>query len=416
MSLTTTILLWPVYFLSLYFAIFWLLVFLTHYEAKTEKGLSTVPFVTITIPAYNEEQSISRTLTSVLQLDYPKERYEVIVVDDGSTDNTAPVVYTYIQQHPEANIQLIQQQNKGKGASLNTALKQAKGEFFVCLDADSFVQPNALKKLLLQFAEQNVAAVLPALKVHEPKEIIEKIQWYEYIINMFYKELMSKLNCIHVTPGPFSIYRTSTLKEVGYFDEQNITEDLEIALRLQSHQYRLIQIMDTTVTTLAPRTIKKLYQQRNRWFKGATLNALKYRKLLFNKKYGDFGFIQMPTIILSGLIAIVLVCTALYYGLKPSLEYVSYLHSINFDFIPLLLHFDLNFSIMDLNYITLFIGLIMLVITLYILKQSEVRTDEKMLKYGFFSISIYLLFYFLFLGLVWMGVFYDIITRKKQQW
>ncbi len=416
MSITTTVLLWPVYFISLYFAIFWLLVFLTRQEEGKSETLTVTPFVTITVPAYNEEQSLPRTLDSVLHLDYPKENYEVLVVDDGSTDNTSLCVTQYIEQHPEASIRLIKQTNKGKGASLNNALQQAKGEFFICLDADSFVEPNALKKLLPHFASQNVAAVLPALKVYNPQKMIEKVQWYEYLINMFYKELMAKLNCIHVAPGPFSIYRTAILKDVGSFDEHNITEDLEIALRLQSRQYTLIQVMDTTVTTLAPITIKELYRQRNRWFKGATLNALKYRKLLFNKKYGDFGFIQMPTIILSGIIAIVLLTSSLYYGLKPSIEYLGYLQAIHFDFIPLLLHINLNFNLMDLNYITVFIGIIMLVITIYVLKQSEIRTDEKMLKYGFFSISIYLFFYFLFLGFVWMGVFYDIITRKKHQW
>lgn len=416
MNIVTTILLWTTYFLSLYFAVFWLLVFLITRDDKTEKKLTRMPFVTITIPAYNEQDSLAGTVASVLALEYPNENYELLIVDDGSTDKTASIAQRLIEQNTNYNIRLLSQQNQGKGAGLNNALRQAKGEFFVCLDADSFVAPHALQKMLPYFTEKRVAAVLPALKVHNPKNTIEKLQWYEYIINMFYKELMGKLDCVHVTPGPFSIYRTEILREIGYFDENNITEDLEIALRLQSHNYTIVQLMDPEVLTISPNNVKELYKQRNRWFKGATLNFLRYKKMLFNKQYGDFGFIQMPTVLCSGIIALTLFCTAVYYGLKPYIQNIYYLTFVQFDFLPFLTHFQFNFSLMDLNYITIFVATTMLLITLYIMRKSEVRTNERLLKYGFLTITIYMLFYFLFLGAVWVGVFYDIIRRKKQQW
>ena len=416
MNIATTILLWTTYFISLYFAVFWLLVFLMNHDDKKNKILTETPFVTITIPAYNEQDSLAGTVHSVLALDYPKEKYELLIVDDGSTDTTAHIAQELITQHPSYTIRLISQQNQGKGAALNNALRQAQGIYFVCLDADSFVARNALQKMLPHFTDAKVAAVLPALKIHNPKNKLEKLQWYEYIINMFYKELMGKLNCVHVTPGPFSVYRTATLREIGYFDEHNITEDLEIALRLQSHNYTIVQLMDPEVLTIGPSTMKELYTQRNRWFKGATLNVLKYRKMLFNKQYGDFGFMQMPTVLLSGVIAIILFCTALYYGLKPYVENVYYLTFVQFDFMPFLTHFQFNFTLMDLNYITIFVAATMLIISVYIMRKSEVRTNERLLKYGFLTITIYMLFYFLFLGAVWVGVFYDIIRQKKQQW
>jgi cellulose synthase/poly-beta-1,6-N-acetylglucosamine synthase-like glycosyltransferase len=387
-----------------------------NHDDKKNKILTETPFVTITIPAYNEQDSLAGTVHSVLALDYPKEKYELLIVDDGSTDTTAHIAQELITQHPSYTIRLISQQNQGKGAALNNALRQAQGIYFVCLDADSFVARNALQKMLPHFTDAKVAAVLPALKIHNPKNKLEKLQWYEYIINMFYKELMGKLNCVHVTPGPFSVYRTATLREIGYFDEHNITEDLEIALRLQSHNYTIVQLMDPEVLTIGPSTMKELYTQRNRWFKGATLNVLKYRKMLFNKQYGDFGFMQMPTVLLSGVIAIILFCTALYYGLKPYVENVYYLTFVQFDFMPFLTHFQFNFTLMDLNYITIFVAATMLIISVYIMRKSEVRTNERLLKYGFLTITIYMLFYFLFLGAVWVGVFYDIIRQKKQQW
>lgn len=416
MNIVTTILLWSTYFLSLYFAVFWLLVFLVTRNDKTEKKLDTLPFVTITIPAYNEQDSLAKTVASVLALEYPKEKYELLIVDDGSTDKTASIAQHLIEQNTTYTIRLLSQKNQGKGAGLNNALRTAKGTYFVCLDADSFVAPNALLKMLPHFSNERVAAVLPALKVHNPKNTLEKLQWYEYIINMFYKELMGKLNCVHVTPGPFSVYRTETLRNIGYFDENNITEDLEIALRLQSHNYIIVQLMEPEVLTISPNNLKELYKQRNRWFKGATLNFLRYKKMLFNKQYGDFGFIQMPTVLCSGIIAIILFSTALYYGIKPYVQNVYYLTFVHFDFLPFLTHFQFNFTLMDLNYVTLFVATTMLLITLYIMRKSEVRTNERLLRFGILTITIYMLFYFLFLGAVWVGVFYDIIRRKKQQW
>ena len=416
MNIVTNILLWLAYFISLYFAVFWLLVFLVTHDDKKGKVLTETTFVTITIPAYNEQESLAGTVQSVLALDYPKEKYELLIVDDGSTDKTAHIAQEIMTKNSSCNIRVISQKNHGKGAALNNALRQAQGTYFVCLDADSFVARDALRKMLPHFADIHVAAVLPALKIHNPQNKLEKLQWYEYIINMFYKELMGKLNCVHVTPGPFSIYRTATLRDIGYFDEHNITEDLEIALRLQSHNYTIVQLMDPEVLTIGPSTVKELYTQRNRWFKGATLNVFKYRKMLFNKQYGDFGFIQMPTVLLSGVIAIILFCTALYYGIKPYVENIYYLTFVQFDFMPFLTHFQFNFTLMDLNYITIFVAATMLIISVYIMRKSEVRTNERLLKYGFLTITIYMLFYFLFLGAVWVGVFYDIMRRKKQQW
>ncbi len=416
MNFFMTIIMWGIYFVSLYFAIFWLLVFLTRKKEQGKKALKIFPFVSIAIPAYNEELSIRRATEQVLKLDYPKEKMEILVINDGSTDNTEKIIQTIIKEKKEYNITLITQKNKGKGAALNKALDHANGIFFVCLDADSFIRKDALQKMLPYFEDNNVAAVIPSLKVHKPKKMLERLQWYEYIINMFYKEMMSKLNCVHVTPGPFSVYRTAIIHKIGKFDENNITEDLEIALRIQYNNYKIIQVMNTEVTTLAPDTLRMLYKQRNRWFKGATLNAIQYRKMLFNKKYGDFGFIQMPTIIASGIIAVGLVISIVYYGMKPHLQYMYNMRLVNFDIMTLIKHINFNFTIVDLNFATIFIAGIMLIISIYVIKKSEVSTNERFLQYGSVGIAAYLLFYFLFLGCIWFSVLFDIVIGKKQRW
>ncbi len=420
MNIITTALLWFTYFISLYFAVFWLLVFLLktnqpeHVDLPLE--LDDYPIVTIAVPAYNEEKSIGSTIETLLSLNYPKDKLEIFVVNDGSSDKTEEITKKIIKQYKDHNVTLINQKNQGKGAALNHALKKGTGKFFVCLDADSFVEKDALNKMLPYFSNENVAAVLPSLKVHKPKNLLQKLQWYEYIINMFYKELMGKLDCVHVTPGPFSVYSADILKKVGCFDEDNMTEDLEMALRLQSKHYKIIQLLDTDVLTLSPENIKDLYKQRNRWFKGATLNAFKYRGMIFNPTYGDFGLIQMPTIIFSGIIAIIIISSMAYYGLKPQLAYFYNLTFINFDFLTLLKSFEINLMLLDLDYITIFVGVVMLIVSLIIMKKSEVSLREKLTKYGSLPIVAYLLLYFLLLGFIWFGVMFDIIRGKKQRW
>lgn len=408
--------LWTAYLLSLFFAIFWFLVMIDK-ESKTKaRKLKKYPLVSIIVPAYNEEKNIIPTLASLVKLDYPKKKLEIIVINDGSTDNTKGIVRQFMAQNKDYGIRLINKKNEGKGAALNKGLALSRGKFFVCLDADSIVTKNALKKILPHFTDDKIAVVLPMLKVDRPKNLWQKMQWLEYIINMFYKKLMGRLDCVHVAPGPFSVYRADVLRKVGGFDKNNLTEDLEITLRLQSKNYRIIQLTDAEVFTIAPKTFKELYKQRNRWYKGSIINAFRYRHIMFNKTYGDFGFIQMPTIIVSGLIAIVLISSLLYYGLKP---YVKTLYNsvlIDFDLYTLIATFKFDFNLLDINYTAIFVAILMLIISIFMLKKSHAETKEGVNRHGLFSLVSYLFFYFLIIGFIWIGIIFDFAFKKNQKW
>ncbi|MDP7180741.1 MAG: glycosyltransferase [Candidatus Woesearchaeota archaeon] len=405
------------YLIALYFVVFWLLVLFEKKPEQNQKPLKQFPFVTILIPAYNEEKKITSTLKSILKLDYPKNKLDFIVVNDGSTDNTLQLIKDVIHENKEFKIRLINQKNHGKGAALNKGLKEAKGEFFICLDADSYVKEDSLKKLLPYFDKKDIACVLPVMKVRSPGNFLQKMQWFEYIVNMFYKELMGRLDCIHVTPGPFSIYRTSILKKVGCFDEDhNLTEDLEIALRLQSKNYKIIQALEGEVSTISPKTIKSLYDQRNRWYKGSILNAFKYGKMMFNKKYGDFGIIQMPVIIISGVIAVIIITALFYYNIwRPFGEFIK-MRYIDFDFLTLIKTFTFDFHILDLDFTSISLAIIMLIISVFIFTKSHVVLKEKVNKHGILSSVIYLLSYFVLLGIIWIGILVELMIGKKQRW
>ncbi|MBI4440222.1 glycosyltransferase family 2 protein [Candidatus Woesearchaeota archaeon] len=418
MNWTIKIILYVSYFVALYFSLFWFLVFIEKKDGKHKlPSMKTPPNVSIVIPAYNEEKRVIQTLKSALSLKYPSDKLEIFVVDDGSKDDTYALVEEFITKKRKFPVTLVRQKNGGKGAAMNKGNKFASGEFFVCLDADSYVTKNALFEMLPYFGDEKVAAVLPVLKVRNPKNLLEKLQSYEYLVNMFFKELMGKLDCVHVIPGPFSIYRRRSLLEVGGFDEnRNLTEDLEMALRLQKKGYKIIQLPHTNVTTVAPSTLSALYRQRNRWFKGAVINSVKYREMLFNKKYGDFGFIQMPILMGGGVIAIILVISFLYYTFEPGLRYIYNLGFVNFDFWTFIKTLELNFYFLDLDYSTILVAVAMLAVSIFIFIKSHKFTREHEMRHGLMPVFVYMLGYFLLLGLIWVGVALDILLNRQHKW
>lgn len=408
------------YFILLFTSIFWLLVlFSTRKDDHEEKKLTREPFFTTIVPAYNEEDSITGTLQSLVELDYPESRKEIIVVNDGSTDKTRKLVEKFIKDNPLSSIILINQENKGKGRAMNEGLKIAKGEYFACLDADSFIASDALKKMLpILEDDKDVAAVCPLLKVKKPETVLQKVQWSEYIINMFYKFLNSKINCIHVTPGPFSVYRTEVIRNLGGFSEKTITEDLEIAIRLQKYNYKIMQTFDTIVETVAPTTWKELFWQRIRWYKGSVDNTIEYKSLMFNKKYGDFGMLRMPTVVLSGIIAIVLAAALLQSLLKKGYHYLMYLIDIKFDFITLVRNFTFDFNFLSLPFSKMFIAATLLGISFFVMVYSYRLVREKITNHGktWTSMVTYLSVYGFFITFVWIYIAFMLVSRKKNSW
>jgi len=251
---------WLVYFVSLYFVVFWFLVFVDNIKSMRHKSkqkpapLKQYPFVTIAIPAYNEaHRGLEETIKSALALDYPKNKLEILAINHGSTDDTLKVMKKFKKQI--TIIDIPREAHHKKGVAMNVALKAAKGEYFVSFDADSTIVPDALKVILPYFEQEHVAAVLPFMKIRNPENLLQKMQWHEYLINMFYKWLMSELNCVQVAPGPFTVYKTAVLREIGGYDDFNLVEDFELTLRLQKHHYKVLQILAYSKETLVQRNI-----------------------------------------------------------------------------------------------------------------------------------------------------------------
>ena len=285
-----TIIIYISIFLGLFATSFYALSFIS--DRKKPKQLFTdeeLPSVSVIIPAYNEEKTIGKTVESILDSDYPKEKLEVIVVDDGSKDETLRLARKFEKQ----GIKVFHKENGGKGTALNYGIKRSKSEIIFTMDADTMVNRASLKNMVRFFKNKDVMSVSPAIVTYEPKNLWQRIQHMEYLLGLFLRKAFSSINAIYVTPGAFSAYRKSFFTKFGYFDEKNITEDLEMALRIQFNHFIIENSPDSPVYTFVPEKFISLLKQRRRWYVGLIKNILNYRKM-FSKEYGDLGLFVMP--------------------------------------------------------------------------------------------------------------------------
>jgi len=308
-----TILMYLLSFLSLYLSIYWLsLLFLEEKKLKRRpERLTDYPKVSVIIPAHNQEKVIANTLQSVLNLKYPKNKLEIIAVDDDSTDRTGKIMDAFRKKDKRVKVLHRHPGYVGKAAAVNAGMCLATGELIGVLDGDTpKVDKRALEVMVPYFKDKNLGAVLGSIKVWKPKSLLEKIQWFEYIFVTVMRRLLASLNALYVTPGgAFSLYRRSVLDKVGLFDETSLTEDLEMGMRLMYNKYNVRLELSGVNYTKVPNTLKDFHKQRVRWYRGWLHTVYKYRDMIFNKKYGFLGMIQIPVSIL--LPVLLIIATAL---------------------------------------------------------------------------------------------------------
>ncbi len=283
-------------FLSMYVQVFLLITFFEkrkHIKYQTETiTRKHWPTATVVVPCWNEERTIAKTVQSLLSVDYPKHRLAIFLIDNGSTDSTWRIMKRF-EKYPQ--VKIFQEATQGKHYAMNLGITKATSTYVGCLDADSFVHPQALKRIMTYFDNQEVMAVSPSVIVNNPVSFIQRAQKVEYEMSVYIKKVLGLIGAIHVTPGPFSIYRRKVFIDLGLYRKAHNTEDMEIAYRMQKHHYRIEQCQDAYVYTETPKTIRKLYKQRLRWIYGFINNTLDYRSLLFRPKYGDFSFFTVPS-------------------------------------------------------------------------------------------------------------------------
>ncbi len=290
-------------FAALYFEVFLLLSFMEAKEFSLQKNAekipeNSLPTVTIAVPCYNEEKTLAKTVKSLLDLNYPKNKLNIYIVNDGSKDNTLKIARNLAKKHK--TIKVFNKKNGGKASAMNLALKHSESELIGCLDADSFVAKNALLHIARKFiSDKSIKAVTPAIMVHNPSNILQYIQKTEYMIGIFVRKTFGILNSIIITPGPFSIFKREDMVQLGGWKHAHGTEDYEIGLRFQNNHKRIANEPLAHVYTIAPDTLRKLYLQRVRWVYGFIMNTADYKHMIGNKKYGAVGLLVLPAAIAS---------------------------------------------------------------------------------------------------------------------
>jgi len=424
MNVVINVILWIAYAFSLYFSVFLLLVYLDkrkNFESESSSlKLKNYPLVTVIVPAYNEEKTILKTLESINNLNYPVDKLEVIVVNDGSKDHTEKIVCDYIKDKP--HFQILSHSNRGKAASMNRALSLAKGEFFACLDADSFVHPDTLRKMLHMYEEDpdpKLAIITPAMKVYQPKNLLQRVQWLEYIVIILIARISSHLDCLYVAPGPFSVYRTAAISKLGGFSEGHITEDQEIAYRAQQEHYRIKQCPDGYVYTTAPKDLGPFYRQRRRWYLGSMICVYQYKNIVGNKKYGDFGLMQMIKNLLGFILSVTGVSLAAYFFLRPLFKWIKNMILIKFNLWEYLINLKFRFSFLDIllaDFRKFFIVAFLFVIGALFFYWAHKNAQEKILKFGWVPLIPYFAFYYTLKGLILLLCMIEFIRGKKIKW
>lgn len=266
------------------------------------------PWVTVIITAFNEEKVIERSLTSVYESEYTKLR--IIVANDGSTDKTVSTVKRFIRSHPERKhrISIISRKNGGKATIINTVLrKYVSTPLVMVLDADSRLSADALNHATQYFRERNVVALAANVRIMKHPQLLGLIQYIEYLMGHQLKKAYTAVNNEYIIGGIGSMFRVSTLKKVGLFDTNTLTEDIDLSMKIIARgnkRNKVIFASDVICFTEPVDSLYGLFRQRFRWKFGRLQAIAKQKNLLFNSdaKYTKLlTFVQLPFVVYSEL-------------------------------------------------------------------------------------------------------------------
>ena len=245
------------------------------------------PLVSIMVPAYNEGAVIQGSIRSLLELDYP--RYEIIVIDDGSSDDTGEKASAFEGEHGRAFVRVIRKPNEGKAEALNTGIAAARGQFVLCMDGDSTLHPMTLKNAIRHMRDPNVGAVAGSVKVINRTNWLASLQALEYLegLNMV-RSAQGFFRLVNIIPGPIGMFRRSAIESVGGYDDDTFAEDCDLTLKLLERGWQVKYEPGSIAYTEAPEKLLDLLKQRYRWTRGI-LQAISKHKVKLVTPHRGFG-------------------------------------------------------------------------------------------------------------------------------
>lgn len=244
-----------------------------------------LPPVSVLIPAYNEGKVIANSIRSVMALNYPK--FEIIVIDDGSTDETYAEAKQFEGQSGHCKVQVLTQTNQGKAAALNHGIQEASHPFILCIDGDSRLDPDSLFFAVQHMRRPEVSAVAGNVKVVNRNNTLTMLQSLEYIegLNMV-RRGQSWFHAVNIIPGPFGLFRKRVLRLVGGYDSDTFAEDCDLTVKILAHRGRIEYEPLSVSWTEAPEHVRDFMRQRYRWTRGILQSLRKHRAYMFSTQSG----------------------------------------------------------------------------------------------------------------------------------
>lgn len=267
-----------------YFAIL-IFAYLYLNEYTFRKNGDIKPFVSIIIPVFNEERVIKQSIKSLLEQDYPN--YEIIIVNDGSTDNTNNVAESLVGYqkgvYKNIKVSLINQPNGGKAKALNTGIQFSKADFVLCMDGDSQLSSDALAAAARHFSNPKIGAVAGNVKVLNRRKFFTDLQALEYIegLNMA-RSAQSLIRLVNIIPGPIGVFRKKAIEDAGYYSSDTFAEDADLTVKIIAAGWKIYYEPKSISYTEAPATLQQLLKQRYRWTRGILQSLRKHKRLLLN--------------------------------------------------------------------------------------------------------------------------------------
>ena len=257
--------------------------YMTRYTVQ--KKNEYYPFVSIIVPVFNEGKVLSYSIESLLDIDY--SNYEIIIVNDGSTDDTAAVAEKLVGHQRGRNglvkVSLINKPNGGKAKALNAGIQYSEAQFVLCMDGDSQLTTNTLKMAIRHFIDPYIGAVAGNVKVQNRKKVLTDLQALEYLegLNMA-RSAQGFLQLVNIIPGPIGLFRKTALRDVGFYSSDTFAEDADVTLKILAKGWKILYEPNAIAYTEAPETIYQLLKQRYRWTRGILQAIRKHKKYLYN--------------------------------------------------------------------------------------------------------------------------------------
>ncbi|GAB2760541.1 glycosyltransferase family 2 protein [Salinimicrobium soli] len=303
-------------------------------------ALDSAPHVSLIAPAYNEGRTIQENVRSLLSINY--NNFDVIVVNDGSKDNSIPLLIEkfdlvlsdrkyhpqiptkevkaiYVSSNPAySRLIVVDKENGGKADALNTGINISKNPYLVCIDVDCIMDKDVLLKLAKPYMEQSGTRTIATggvvrianscviksgklMEVRAPEKMLARIQVIEYLRAFILGRMAwSKLDGLLIISGAFGMFDREIAVACGGYDTKTVGEDMELIVRMRRYMierkepYSVQYIPDPLCWTEAPETYKILRKQRSRWMRGTIETLFTHRKMLLNPKYKTLGLLSYP--------------------------------------------------------------------------------------------------------------------------